>query len=671
MKSTEIQERIQELTEKINHYNELYYQKHISEISDYEFDMLLEELNKLEALYPSYRLPYSPTLRVGGDISKEFAAIKHRYPMLSLGNTYSEAELRDFDERVKKILNSPNPVEYICELKFDGVSMSLIYENGLLKQGITRGDGTQGDDVSNNIKTIRSIPLKLSQQGYPDFFEVRGEVYLSKENFEKLNREREDIGETLYANPRNTASGTIKLQDSAEVARRKLDFFAYFLLGEKLPYQKHSEALNALENWGFPVSPTYSLCGSIEEVLTYITEWEHKRHTLPVETDGVVIKVNRYDLQEELGFTAKSPRWAIAFKYKAETAQTVLKSVTYQVGRTGAITPVAELQPVLLAGTTVKRASLHNANEIERLGLRIGDTVFVEKGGEIIPKITGIELSKRPKDSLPFSFIAFCPECNSSLVRKENEALHYCPNERACPPQIKGKIEHFVQRKAMDISSLGEKIIEQLFREKLIQNIADLYELRQEQLENLERMGEKSATKILKNIEESKNIPFERVLFALGIRFVGATIAKKLAEYFQNIDNLSKANFEMLVQVPEIGEKIAYSVEDYFKDPDNQTIINKLQNAGLQLKTQEKDVIRKGNALEGKTFVVSGVFSRFSREEIQAEIEAQGGKILSGVSGKLDFLVAGDKMGPSKLEKAQKLGVKIISEDEFLKMIEA
>jgi DNA ligase (NAD+) len=669
MTSQEAKDRIEELSRKINYYNEKYYQEHTSEISDYEFDMLLEELIRLEEQFPEYKAPDSPTLRVGGGITKSFNSVKHKYPMLSLGNTYSEQEVRDFDERIKKFLNTQDDIEYVCEMKFDGVSISLTYESGILKQAVTRGDGVQGDDVTTNIKTIRTIPLKLKTADYPETFEVRGEVFMPKQNFEKLNKEREDIGETLYANPRNTASGTIKLQDSAEVARRGLDCFLYFLLGENLPYTSHSEALEALSKWGFQVSDTYKKCKNIDEVLEYIKAWEQKRHTLPVETDGVVIKVNSFSKQEELGLTAKSPRWAIAFKYKAESVGTILQEITYQVGRTGAVTPVAELKPVQLAGTTVKRASLHNANEIERLGLRIGDTVFVEKGGEIIPKITGVDLSKRPANSIPLVYIQNCPECNTALVRKEGEALHYCPNEKGCPPQIKGKIEHFVQRKAMDISSLGEKIIEQLYNAGLVKNIADLYDLKQSQLEALDRMGEKLASKIIKNIEESKTVPFERVLFALGIRFVGATVAKKLADYFENIEALSQATVETLTQVPEIGEKIAQSVVEYFAEPDNQKIIKRLKDAGLRFVSEKQAVEQKGTSLEGKTFVVSGVFSRFSREGIESEIEAHGGKLLSGVSGKLDYLVAGDKMGPSKLEKAQKLGVKIISEEEFIKMI--
>ncbi len=669
MTAQEAQKRITELVEKINYYNQKYFQEHISEISNYEFDMLLAELIRLENEFPQFKAEDSPTQRIGGTITKEFPTVKHTYPMLSLANTYTEADVKDFDERVKRFLNTSEPIEYVCELKFDGVSISLIYENGIFKQAITRGDGLQGDDVSPNVKTIRTLPLKIKGENFPLRFEVRGEIFIPKKQFEKLNQEREDIGETLFANARNTASGTIKLQDSAEVARRGLDAYLYGLLGENLPFQTHYEALQALEQWGFQVSKTYRLCRNIEEVLEYLHEWEHKRHHLPVETDGVVIKVNSFALQNELGTTAKAPRWAIAYKYKAETASTVLESITYQVGRTGAITPVAELKPVQLGGTIVKRASLHNANEIERLGLRIGDTVFVEKGGEIIPKVTGIDLSKRPAESMPLQYITHCPECATPLIRKEGEAVHYCPNEKGCPPQIKGKIEHFVQRKAMNISSLGEKIIEQLYQAKLIKNIADLYDLRLEELLSLERMGEKLATKILMNIQESKSIPFERVLFALGIRFVGVTVAQKLAEYFGSIEKLQNATLTQLLQVPEIGEKIAESVIAYFQDKDNWQIVERLQKAGLQFAMKNVVKERKSNALSGLSFVISGVFEQFSREALKEEIEKNGGKVLSGISSKVNFLVAGSEAGPSKLEKAQKLGIKVISEQEFLELL--
>lgn len=669
MTPQEAQKRIDELTQKINYYNHKYYQEDISEISDYEFDKLLEELIRLENEFPQFKAEDSPSQRVGGVITKEFPTVKHQYPMLSLSNTYTESEIFEFDQRIKRFLNTTQNIEYVCELKFDGVSISLIYENGLFKQAITRGDGFQGDDVTPNIKTIRTLPLKIKDSDVPASFEVRGEIFISKQQFKKLNQEREDIGEPPFANPRNTASGTIKLQDSTEVARRGLDMYVYALLGENLPFQTHYEALKVLEKWGFQVSKTYRFCQNIQEVLNYLHEWEYKRHQLPVETDGVVVKVNSLSLQRQLGNTAKSPRWAIAYKYKPETVSTILENITYQVGRTGAVTPVAELKPVQLAGTIVKRASLHNANEIARLGVRIGDTVFVEKGGEIIPKIVGVDFSKRPAESQPLEFITHCPECGSALIRKEGEALHYCPNEKSCPPQIKGKIEHFVQRKAMDISSLGEKIIEQLYQAGLIRNIADLYDLRLEQLLPLERMGEKLASKILANIEESKKVPFQRVLFALGVRFVGATVAQKLAEYFGSLQKLQSSTKEELLQVPEIGEKIAESIVMYFQDQDNQQIIERLQKAGLQFEISPQNQEVKSDLFKGINFVISGVFEHFSREKLQEEIEQNGGKVLSGVSSKVNFLIAGNNAGPSKLEKAQKLGVRVISEEEFITML--
>lgn len=669
MTPQEAQKRIDELTQKINYYNHKYYQEDISEISDYEFDKLLEELIRLENEFPQFKAEDSPSQRVGGVITKEFPTVKHQYPMLSLSNTYTESEIFEFDQRIKRFLNTTQNIEYVCELKFDGVSISLIYENGLFKQAITRGDGFQGDDVTPNIKTIRTLPLKIKDSDVPASFEVRGEIFISKQQFKKLNQEREDIGEPPFANPRNTASGTIKLQDSTEVARRGLDMYVYALLGENLPFQTHYEALKVLEKWGFQVSKTYRFCQNIQEVLNYLHEWEYKRHQLPVETDGVVVKVNSLSLQRQLGNTAKSPRWAIAYKYKPETVSTILENITYQVGRTGAVTPVAELKPVQLAGTIVKRASLHNANEIARLGVRIGDTVFVEKGGEIIPKIVGVDFSKRPAESQPLEFITHCPECGSALIRKEGEALHYCPNEKSCPPQIKGKIEHFVQRKAMDISSLGEKIIEQLYQAGLIRNIADLYDLRLEQLLPLERMGEKLASKILANIEESKKVPFQRVLFALGVRFVGATVAQKLAEYFGSLQKLQSSTKEELLQVPEIGEKIAESIVMYFQDQDNQQIIERLQKVGLQFEISPQNQEVKSDLFKGINFVISGVFEHFSREKLQEEIEQNGGKVLSGVSSKVNFLIAGNNAGPSKLEKAQKLGVRVISEEEFITML--
>lgn len=667
------EQRIHELSLKINYHNALYYQENRSEISDYEFDMLLEELIRLEAQFPQFKKEDSPSQRVGGTITKDFLTVRHKYPMLSLGNTYSEEELLDFDKRIKKILESEGlnleEIEYVCELKFDGVSISLTYQDGKLLRAVTRGDGIEGDDITPNAKTIRSLPLRIQSDQFPAEFEVRGEVFMPNKVFEELNRQRAEEGKELYANPRNTASGTLKLQDSAEVARRKLDIYLYFLLGENLPYKTHAESIKTIESWGFQVSPTYRLCQNIEAVMEYIKYWEKERKNLPLETDGVVIKVNSLNLQEVLGFTSKSPRWAIAYKYKAESASTRLNGITFQVGRTGAVTPVAELEPVFLAGTTVKRASLHNANEIERLDLRLGDTVFVEKGGEIIPKVTGVDLTKRDPQSQTLVYIQNCPECNTALIRKEGEAVHFCPNIKACPPQVKGRIQHFIQRKALDIESLGEGIITQLYDHQLVKDPADLYDLKFDQLVNLERFAEKSAQNLVDGIAASKNVPFDRVLFGLGIRFVGGTVARKLSEAFKNIDALAKASLEELTQVEDIGEKIAESVLEFFADPDNQKLIQRLKTAGLQFETIGKSYALQSNQLEGKTFVISGVFQQFGRDELKDKIEAHGGKVVSSISKKLDYLLAGDKMGPSKLEKAQKLHVSLISEAEFLGMI--
>ncbi len=668
MTSAEAKKSIASLTEKINHHNELYYQQSKTEISDQEFDKLLEQLVALEREFPALASPDSPTQRVGGGITKEFATVTHRYPMLSLGNTYSPEELEDFDVRVAKGLDG-DPYEYFCELKFDGVSISLIYENGILVRGITRGDGVRGDDVTQNIKTIHSIPLKAKGKNIPSSFEVRGEVFLPKKVFEKLNKEREDIGEETYANARNTASGTVKMQDSREVARRKLDCFAYYLLGDEAGITTHEEGIKKLESWGFSVSQTYKKCKNIKEVLQYIDQWEKKRQALPLDTDGVVVKVNSLEQQQQLGFTAKSPRWAIAFKYKPESQSTRLNGITYQVGRTGAITPVAELEPIFLAGTTVKRASLHNANEIARLDLRIGDYVFVEKGGEIIPKVTSVDQTKRKPGTKPVKYITKCPECGAELIRHEGEANHYCPNEKGCPPQIKGKIEHFIQRKAMNIDSLGEKTIGQLYNLGLVKTPADLYDLTKEDVARLEGFKDLSIKNLLSGIENSKSTPFESVMFALGIRYVGKTVAEKLARYFKNIDSLMKATYDELLNAPEVGEKIAESVAAWSKDRNSQKEIDRLRRAGLQFVSSEKEPELVSNALEGKTFVVSGTFVHYERDAIKDVIIANGGKVLSGVSGKLDYLVAGENMGPAKREKAQALKVKIISEDEFRKMI--
>lgn len=654
---------IRKLTDAINRHNELYYQENRTEISDYEFDQLLENLAALEKQFPELKHPDSPTQRVGGTITKEFATVYHRYPMLSLGNTYSKEELQEFDSRIRRALGD-EPYEYFCELKFDGVSISLSYESGRLVRGVTRGDGVRGDDVTANIKTIRNIPLSI-KGNVPSAFEVRGEVFLPKNVFAALNREREDIGEERYANARNTASGTLKMQDSGEVARRKLDCFVYSLLGDDLDADSHEEGIHHLEKWRFNVSATYRKCATLEEVLEYISHWDGRRHELPLETDGVVIKINNLSQQERLGFTAKSPRWAIAYKYKPESLSTRLKSITYQVGRTGAVTPVAELEPVFLAGTTVKRASLHNANEIARLDLRVGDYVYVEKGGEIIPKVTGVDLSRRPKGTKPVSYIENCPECGTRLVRQEGEAAHYCPNMNGCPPQITGRIEHFIERKAMDIDSLGERTIQQLYQMGLVTSPADLYDLDREDILKLEGFKELSTTKLLQGVEQSKSAPFENVLFALGIRYVGKTVAAKLAVHFKNIENLQSADHEALLAAPEVGEKIAQSVFTYFREPENIREIGRLRQAGLSFAIDEKIPKQVSNKLGNKSFVVSGVFRNYERDELKELIVSNGGRVLSAVSGKLDYLLAGENMGPSKLEKAKKNGITIITEEEF------
>ncbi|WP_149912647.1 NAD-dependent DNA ligase LigA [Sphingobacterium cavernae] len=669
--SQDIQARIEQLTAELNEYNYQYYVLANSAISDFDFDIKLKELEKLENEFPQYRDPNSPTLKVGGDITSKFKTVKHRWPMLSLSNTYNEQELRDFDNRVQKAIG--HPVDYVCELKFDGLSISLTYENGKLVQGITRGDGVQGDDVTQNVKTIRKIPHQLKKSDFPELFEIRGEIFMHKSAFLRLNKEREDNGEQTYANPRNFASGTIKLQDSAEVAKRPLDCFLYFLYLEnrnKL-FSTHWESLTKVKEWGFPVSEESKLCANIDEVLDFVHAWDVKRHELSYDIDGIVIKVNDYSYQEELGFTAKSPRWATSFKFKAERVETTLESVSYQVGRTGAVTPVANLKPVLLAGTTVKRASLHNANEIERLGLHEGDTVFVEKGGEIIPKIIAANPDKRLADATPIHYPTHCPECETELVRQEGEAVHYCPNENGCKPQIVGKIQHYIGRKMMDIMGLGDETIETLYRMNLVRHISDLYSLaeKRDQLVNIERFGQKSIDNMLKGIEESKSKPFEKVLFALGIRHVGETVAKKLAFHFKSLDNIKSASIEEIASVQDIGIRIAESLHTYLQDVDNVDELNKLQNYGLQFQIEEKEVILVGDGLAGKTFLISGVFVDFSREQLTELIESHGGKMISSISAKLNYLVAGDKMGPSKLAKAEKLNVPIISEKELLQMI--
>ncbi len=679
MNPTESKQRIDQLTDQLNHYNYLYYQESRSEISDQDFDFLLKELEGLEASFPELKRADSPTQRVGGTISKSFETVTHTYRMLSLGNTYSREDLIDFDKRVNKGLGSED-YEYVCELKFDGVAISIIYENGILTQAITRGDGVKGDDVTQNVKTIRTLPLKIDTD-LPKL-EVRGEVFMPNLVFETLNQERADAGETLLANPRNTASGTLKMQDSSVVAKRKLDCYLYALLGENLGINSHGEAIRLLETMKFNVSPTYKVCSKIEDVIAYIDLWEHKRHELPVETDGIVIKVNSLAQQDELGFTAKTPKWAISYKYKTQAAQSRLNGITYQVGRTGAITPVAELEPVLLAGTTVKRASLHNANEIERLDIRVGDAVAVEKGGEIIPKITHVLLDQRPAGTEPTTYIQECPECQTPLTRQEGEANHYCPNEMSCPPQVRGRVEHFISRNAMDINHLGPNTIKGLFDKGLIKDLSDLYTLNYDNIVNLKfeiddpvsgetktrSLKEKSAANIIEAIEQSKSIPFANVLFGLGIRYVGKTIAEKITEHFENIDNVMAATFEEMVAVPEIGDRIAGSITEFFKKEENRTLIGRLKEAGLQLAIEKIDNNTE-NKLNGQSFVVSGVFEGFEREPLKKLIKQYGGKVLSAISGSTDFLLAGDKVGPSKLEKANKLGVKIISESDFKTMI--
>ena len=662
------QEQINQLTDKLNELNFQYYQNSISEVSDFEFDKLLVQLRDLENQYPDLMREDSPTHRVGGTISKEFESVTHKFPMLSLGNTYNAKDLADFDERVRKGLGEAN-YEYICELKFDGVALSMWYENGNLARGVTRGDGVRGDDITANVKTIRTIPLNIQAKNMPIRFEVRGEGFMPLTTFEALNKEREDIGEQLLANPRNAASGTFKMQDSGIVAKRKMDCYIYQFLSDEEIFTTHEESLIRMKEMGFNVSQTWEKCKNIEEVLAFINQWDKKRYCLPLNTDGIVIKLNSFAQRNILGYTAKSPRWAISYKYQSESASTILESVSYQVGRTGNITPVANLKPVLLAGTTVKRASIHNANEMIRLDLRIGDYVFVEKGGEIIPKITSVDLDKRNDNLEKIDFPSTCPECGTELIRKEGEANHYCPNETGCPPQIKGKIEHFIQRKALNIDNIGTETIDMFYRKGLVKNPADLYDLKRENLLDIEGFKEKSIQNILLGVEKSKQIPFKQVLFGIGIRFVGATVAEKLAVYFNNIENIAKANLEELLQVPEIGLRIAQSVVQYFQSADNQMFITRLKVAGLQFVHNAVEIVVEGDKLAGKTFVISGTFQNFERDDLKIKIEANGGKVLSGVSGKLNYLIAGSEAGPSKLEKAQKLNVSIISEDDFLKML--
>lgn len=669
--SQAVKDRIEFLRKELNHHNYLYYVKSEPEISDFEFDKLLEELIHLEEAHPEFFDPNSPSQRVGGGVTKDFPVFKHQYPMLSLSNSYSKEEVADFENRIKKLIEGN--VEYVCELKYDGVAISITYENGKMLRAVTRGDGEKGEDITPNVRTIGSIPLKLHGHGYPAHFEIRGEIYFPRKNFDKLNKEREESGEPAFANPRNTASGTLKLQDSKIVAKRGLDSFLYGLAGNELKFTTHYDSLMTAGSWGFrvpdPKKNFVRLCSGIDEIMEFIDYWdEHRRH-LDFDIDGVVLKVNDIRQQEELGYTAKSPRWAIAYKFKAEQVTTVLESVSYQVGRTGAITPVANLKPVLLAGTIVKRASLHNADQMEKFNLHHGDVVYVEKGGEIIPKIVGVDVTKRSSHAHIFHFPEVCPECGTKLVRKEGEAQHYCPNENACPPQIKGKMIHFTSRKAMDIEGLGEETIEQLYDAGLLHAIADIYELKKEQLLPLERMAEKSVNNLLAGIEASKKVPFERVLFALGIRYVGETVAKKLARAMHNLQKLQNASFEELTAVEEIGEKIAQSIIDYFRDPLNLQLIQRLGKAGLQFEIDPEIIAGKSEKLKGMTIVVSGVFQKFSRDGIKEAIESNGGKVSSSISKKTSFIVAGDEMGPAKLAKANELGVKIIDEEEFSNMI--
>lgn len=661
-------ERIYQLREELHQHNHRYYVLNAPEIDDRTFDFLMRELQDLEAKHPECHDENSPTMRVGSDLNKNFVQVVHKYPMLSLANTYSEIEVAEFYERVKKSLNED--FEICCEMKFDGTSISLTYEEGKLVRAVTRGDGTQGDDVTDNVKTIRSIPLVLHGEGFPREFEIRGEILMPWLVFEQLNKEREEREESLFANPRNAASGTLKLQNSSVVASRKLDAYLYYLLGENLPGDGHYENMQAASQWGFKVSDIMRKCKTLEEVLDFIRYWDVERKNLPVATDGVVLKVNSFRQQRNLGYTAKSPRWAIAYKFQAERACTRLNMVTYQVGRTGAITPVANLDPVQLAGTVVKRASLHNADIIEGLDLHIGDMVYVEKGGEIIPKIVGVDMDARFMVGDKVRFIDKCPECGSPLTRYEGEAAHYCTNDTACPPQIKGKIEHYVSRKAMNIDGLGAETIDQFYQEGLIHTIADLYTLKAPDIARLDRMGKKSALNIMEGIRASKEVPFERVLFALGIRFVGETTAKTLAKAFRSIDALAKASLDDLMQVDEIGARIAESIIRYFADERNREQIERLREAGVRLEMEELDMSEYTDKLEGKSIVISGVFTHHSRDEYKEIIEKNGGKNVGSISKKTSFILAGENMGPAKLEKANKLGVSIMTEDEFLKLLE-
>lgn len=668
MNKKEAGERIIRLRKELNRHNHNYYVLSHPEISDFEYDMMLNDLIELEKMFPEFYDENSPTQRIGDDRNQVFVQKEHKYPMLSLGNTYSQEELNDFDTRVKKIIG--NDFEYVCELKYDGAAISLLYDEGKLVQAVTRGDGEKGDDVTANVKTIKSIPLVLRGDNYPSLFEIRGEIFMSGEGFSKLNAEREKNGTPLFANPRNATAGTLKMLNSSVVAKRPLDCFLYHILGDELPYGSHFENLEKAKSWGFKVSLNMTKCKGINEVFDFIMKWDAERKNLPFDIDGVVLKVNSYRNQKQLGFTAKTPRWAIAYKFKAEQVTTRLLSVDFQVGRTGAITPVANLKPVLLAGTTVKRASLHNDDQIKLLDLHYGDTVFIEKGGEIIPKIIGVERSARESGSTAIRFISACPVCGSKLSRKEGEAHHYCPNETGCPPQIKGKIIHFVSRKAMDIDGLGEETIELLYEKGLIKSIADLYELKKETLIPLERFAEKSADNIVHGLEESKNAPFSRVLFGLGIRYVGETVAKTLANSSLSIDTLMNAGFDELMEINEIGTRIAQSIIDFFSKTENVEIVNRLKKYGLKFELSEDEKELRSSKLEGLNIVISGTFENHSRDELKDIIDKNGGKNASSISSKTNYLLAGKNMGPGKREKAKKLNIAIISEDDFIKMIQ-
>lgn len=662
-----IQDTIQQLRSELDQHNYNYYVLDQPQISDFEFDQKLKELQTLEAAHPEFFDANSPTQRVGGTITKNFQTVVHDYRMYSLDNSYSKKDVVDWEARIQKVLGNV-PIEYTCELKYDGASISITYENGKLARAVTRGDGVQGDEVTNNIKTIKSIPLQL-KGNYPAHFAIRGEIILPFAGFEKMNQELIEIGETPYSNPRNTASGSLKLQDSSEVAKRPLDCLLYALVGNNLPLQSQFEGLQAARDWGFKAPKEAKLAKNINEVFKFIDYWDAHRHQLPYETDGVVIKVNALSYQDELGYTAKSPRWAIAYKFKSEQVSTKLNSISYQVGRTGAITPVANLEPVQLAGTVVKRASLHNADQIEKLDIRIGDTVFVEKGGEIIPKIIAVDLEKRPDHSEVTHYITNCPECQTALVRSDGEANHYCPNFYGCPPQIIGRIQHFISRKAMDIEGLGGETVALLYNNGLVHNYADLYDLTVEQVLPLERMAQKSAENLVNGVAKSKEIPFESVLFALGIRFVGETVAKKLAKHYKTITALEQATLEDLILVDEIGERIAKSVIEFFANEENRAIIERLRLQGVQMEIVEKVNPNATTKFLGKTFVVSGVFEEFSRDDLKKAIEDNGGKVGSSISSKTNFVVAGDNMGPSKLEKATKLGIPILSEQDFKRIL--